>query len=238
MEKFNCLIIEDEPLAAEVLGDYVSQVPFLHLKGICADAIYALELLQQTKIDLIFLDIHLPKLKGYDFLRTLHHPPKVIITTAYREYALEGYDLNVVDYLLKPVEFSRFLTAVNKIKSGLDREAAPALASADNEESPYLLVNVNKKRMKVYLGDILFIESRKEYINIVTQQQAFLTKYPLGEIDQQLDKANFLRVHRSFIVSRKKISAFNAVEVDIAGTAIPIGRSYKELVLSVLGTPI
>jgi DNA-binding LytR/AlgR family response regulator len=238
MEKFNCLIIEDEPLAAEVLSDYVGQVPFLHLKATCADAIYALELLQQTKIDLIFLDINLPKLKGYDFLRTLHHPPKVIITTAYREYALEGYDLNVVDYLLKPVEFSRFLTAVNKIKSGLDREAAPLLASADSEEPPYLLVNVNKKRMKVYLGDILFIESRKEYINIVTQQQAFLTKYPLGEIDQQLDKANFLRVHRSFIVSRKKISAFNAVEVDIAGTAIPIGRSYKELVLSVLGTPI
>jgi DNA-binding LytR/AlgR family response regulator len=186
----------------------------------------------------MFLDIHLPKLKGYDFLRTLHHPPKVIITTAYREYALEGYDLNVVDYLLKPVEFSRFLTAVNKIKSGPDREATPMLASTDNEEPPYLLVNVNKKRMKVYLRDILFIESRKEYINIVTQQQAFLTKYPLGEIDQQLDKANFLRVHRSFIVSRKKISAFNAVEVDIAGTAIPIGRSYKELVLSVLGTPI
>src|SRR5919112_5159855 len=116
MQKFNCLVVEDEPLAAEVLEDYISQVPFLQLAAKCNDAIYALDLLKKEKIDLIFLDIHLPKLKGLDFIKTLNHSPKIIITTAYQEYALQGYELNVVDYLLKPVEFSRFIMAVNKLK--------------------------------------------------------------------------------------------------------------------------
>lgn len=116
MEKYSCIIVEDEPLAAEVLTDYIRQTPFLELKGICSDAIYALELLQRQPIDLIFLDIHLPKLRGYDFIRTLKNQPQIIITTAYREYALEGYELNVVDYLLKPISFNRFLAAINKVR--------------------------------------------------------------------------------------------------------------------------
>ena len=116
MQQYNCLIVEDEPLAAEVLQDYIRQVPFLTLRGICGDAIYAMEKLQQEKIDLIFLDIHLPKLKGLDFIKTLRNPPHIIIVSAYHEYALQGYEYNVIDYLLKPVEFSRFLMAVNKIK--------------------------------------------------------------------------------------------------------------------------
>src|SRR5215203_1200500 len=117
MEKFNCLIIEDEPLAAEVLEDYIRQVPFLELKGTCTDALFAMEWLQQEKIEVVFLDIHLPKLKGLDFVKTLKNPPQIIITTAYREYALDGYELNVVDYLLKPVSFKRFLMAVNKLRT-------------------------------------------------------------------------------------------------------------------------
>jgi len=115
MQQYNCIIVEDEPLAAEVLQDYVNQVPFLNMKGICSDAIYAMEMLKKEKIDLIFLDIHLPKLKGLDFIKTLKDPPQIIITSAYHEYALKGYELNVLDYLLKPIEFSRFLTAVNKL---------------------------------------------------------------------------------------------------------------------------
>ena len=117
MQTYNCIIVEDESIAAELLQDYVKQVPFLHLKGVCIDAIYALEMLQKESIDLVFLDINLPKLKGLDFIRTLKNPPKIIITSAYHEYALQGYELNVVDYLLKPIEFSRFLMAVNKVKS-------------------------------------------------------------------------------------------------------------------------
>src|SRR6478672_9640915 len=117
MQQYNCLVVEDEPLAAEVLKEYICQVPFLQLIAICSDAIYAIEVLQREKIDLIFLDIHLPKLKGLDFIKTLKNPPQIIVTTAYREYAIEGYELNVLDYLVKPVNFTRFLMAVNKLKT-------------------------------------------------------------------------------------------------------------------------
>ncbi|MCF1716810.1 LytTR family DNA-binding domain-containing protein [Flavihumibacter sp. RY-1] len=239
MEKYSCIIVEDEPLAAEVLTDYIRQTPFLELKGICSDAIYALELLQRQPIDLIFLDIHLPKLRGYDFIRTLKNQPQIIITTAYREYALEGYELNVVDYLLKPISFNRFLSAINKVRKNIDPVLTQLARQPVGElEAPYILINVNKKRVKIELSEILYIESKKEYISIVTRQQAYLTKYALGDIDQQLDKARFLRIHRSFIVARDKIKAFNATEVEINGIQLPIGRSYKELVLSLLGDPL
>lgn len=237
MEKFNCLIVEDEPLAAEVLEDYIKQVPFLELKGICTDAIYAMEVLKKGKIDVVFLDIHLPRLKGLEFIKTLKNPPQVIITTAYRDYAVEGYELNVIDYLLKPVNFSRFLAAVNKLKT----QAAEILfsqGSAPTRERGFLFINVNKKRIKIYLDEILYIESKKEYICIVTKEKSYLTKFQLGEIEEQLAKNEFLRVHRSFIVSKPKIDAFTANEIEIAGLQIPIGRSYKELVLGQLGETI
>lgn len=227
MEKFNCLIIEDEPLAAEVLEDYMRQVPFLELKGTCTDALYAMERLQQEKIDVVFLDIHLPKLKGLDFVKTLKKPPQIIITTAYREYALDGYELNVVDYLLKPVSFNRFLTAVNKLRTH-------RVAEEPASDRVHLFINVNKKRVKIFLAEVLYIESRKEYINIVTRDRSFLTKFQLGEIEEQLAKNNFLRVHRSFIVSKEKVDAYSATEIEIGGLQIPIGRSYKEVVMSQL----
>jgi DNA-binding LytR/AlgR family response regulator len=232
MEKFNCLIIEDEPLAAEVLEDYIRQVPFLELKETCTDALYAMERLQQEKIDVLFLDIHLPKLKGLDFIKTLKNPPQIIITTAYREYALDGYELNVVDYLLKPVSFKRFLMAVNKLRA--HRVQEEAIPVANMQERMHLFINVNKKRVKIYLTEILYIESRKEYINIVTKERSFLTKFQLGEIEEHLAKNNFLRVHRSFIVSKERIDAYSATEIEIAGMQIPIGRSYKETVMGQL----
>lgn len=236
MQKYSCIIVEDEPLAAEVLEDYIRQIPFLQLKGICSDAIYAMEILQKEKIDLIFLDIHLPKLKGFDFLKALKNPPQVIITSAYQEYALQGYELNVVDYLLKPIEFSRFLMAVNKLK----QPAAPtsaANASAAPRERTHLFFNVSKRKVKVYLDEILYIESMKEYIRIVTRDKTILTKFQIGQIEELLARNNFLRVHRSFIVAKEKIEAFTATDVEVAGKAIPIGRSYKELVVSVLEQP-
>src|SRR5690349_22325472 len=160
MHRYNCIIVEDEPLAAEVIKDYILQVPFLQLKGICTDALYAMDLLQKEKIDLMFLDIHLPKFKGLDFIKSLKKPPQVIITSAYQEYALQGYELNVVDYLLKPIEFSRFVMAVNKIK---ERDTPGAVPVTDRAA---LFFNVSKKRVKVYIDEILFIESLKEYIRI------------------------------------------------------------------------
>jgi DNA-binding LytR/AlgR family response regulator len=233
MQRYHCLIIEDEPLAAEVIQDYIRQVPFLELKGIASDAIFAMELLQQQKIDLIFLDIHLPKLKGFDFIRTLKQPPHIIITSAYHEYALQGYEYNVVDYLLKPIEFSRFLMAVNKLK----QSPVPAVNIASlmpSVERPYLFFNVSKKKVKVYLDDILYIESLKEYIRIYTKTKNILTKFQLGQIEELLAKNNFLRVHRSFIVAKDKIDAFTATDVEVGSKLIPIGRSYKELVQSIL----
>ena len=229
MHHYSCIIVEDEPLAAEVLQDYIRQVSFLTLKGICSDAIFALELLQKEKVDLIFLDIHLPKLKGLDFLKTLKHAPEIIITSAYHEYALQGYEFNVVDYLLKPFEFSRFLTAVNKLKHPVFSEGNVPLIVPEPERR-FLFFNVNKKNIKIYLDEILYIESLKEYIRIYTKTRNILTKFQLGEIEELLNKANFIRVHRSFIVAKDKIEAFTATDIEINGKQVPVGRSYKDSV--------
>lgn len=234
MEKFNCLIVEDEPLAAEVLQDYISQIPFLECKAVCRDALYAVVVLQREKIDVLFLDIHLPKIKGFDFLKTLKTPPQVIITTAYREYALDGYELNIVDYLLKPISFSRFFTAVNKLKNEPVQSIAYGGSPHSITEQPYLLININKKRIKIYESDILFIESRKEYVNIVTAERSYLTKCTLSEMELQLLNKRFLRIHRSFLVAIDNINAFNAITVEINNYKLPIGRSYREIAHSVL----
>jgi DNA-binding LytR/AlgR family response regulator len=233
MHRYNCIIVEDEPLAAEVVKDYIEQVPFLQLKGICTDALYAMDLLQKEKIDLVFLDIHLPKLKGFDFIRALKKPPQIIITSAYQEYALQGYELNVLDYLLKPIEFNRFVMAVNKLKEREITDVLP-VSRARVAERAALFFNVSKKRVKVYIDEILFIESLKEYIRITTKEKSILTKYQLGQIEEMLAKNGFLRVHRSFLVAKNKIDAFSATDVEVNGEQIPIGRSYKDIVMSVL----
>ncbi len=233
MQQYNCLIVEDEPLAAEVLQDYIGQVPFLTLSGVCGDAIYAMDKLKQEKIDVIFLDIHLPKLKGLDFIKTLRNPPHIIIVSAYHEYALQGYEYNVIDYLLKPVEFNRFLMAVNKIKQTTAPEISASVMSETGERG-YIFFNVGKKKVKIFLDEILYIESLKEYVRIFTKTKSILTKFQLGQIESLLAKNNFIRVHRSFIVAKDKIDAFTAADIEINGKQIPVGRSYKELVQSVL----
>jgi len=232
MLKYSCLIVEDEPLSAEILTDYVRQVPFLELRSVCTDAIYAMELLQKEKIDLLFLDIHLPKLKGMEFLESLHNPPHVIIVSAYKDYALTAFELNVVDYLLKPIRFSRFLKAVNKLNQS--SENRPLSIPADAGERTYFFFSVGKKKVKVFLDEILYIESLREYVRITTSQKSILTKFQLSAVEELLSKNNFIRVHRSFIVAKDKISAFTATDVEINSKQIPIGRSYKELVIGLL----
>jgi DNA-binding LytR/AlgR family response regulator len=232
MEKYNCILVEDEPLAAEILKDYIDQVPFLNLVAVCEDAIYALDILQKEKIDLIFLDINLPKLKGFDFIKTLKNPPNIIITTAYHEHALLGYEFNVVDYLMKPIAFNRFLVAVNKLKQSNDLNL-PQPAIPETERA-YIFFNVSKKKVKVYFDEILYIESIKEYINVLTIHKSILVKFQLSQIEALLPKNNFMRIHRSFIVAKEKIDAFSTTDVEINNKQIPIGRSYKELVLSVM----
>ncbi|MGB3528888.1 MAG: LytTR family DNA-binding domain-containing protein [Saprospiraceae bacterium] len=232
MHQYDCIIVEDEPLAAEILQDYIKQIPFLTLRHICSDAIIALEVLQKEKIDLIFLDIHLPKLKGLDFIKSLKNPPPIILTTAYHEFALQGYEYNVLDYLLKPIEFSRFVMAVNKLKQPI--EAKSVQRQPIEKERRSIFFNVSKKKVKVYLDEILYVESLKEYIRIVTASNSILTKYQLGEIEEILTKNNFLRIHRSFIVAKDKIDAYTATDVEINNKQIPIGRSYKDILQSII----
>ncbi len=229
MQKITCLIVEDEPLAAEVLEDYIRQVPFLQLVCTCGDAIYALEVLKREKVDLIFLDIHLPKLKGLDFIKTLDNPPQIIVTSAYEEYALQGYELNVLDYLLKPIEFSRFIVAVNKASQQIEAYRLLDSSPVANERA-YLFFNVGRKKVKMFLDEILYIESLKEYIKIVSQNKSILTKFQLGETEELLKNNNFLRIHRSFIIAKDKIDAFTATDIEINGNFIPVGRSYREQV--------
>jgi len=211
-----CLVIEDEPLATDILVEYVKRVPFLELKGTCGDAIAALEVMQRETIDLIFLDIHLPGLKGLDFLRTLKHSPSVILTTAYHQYALEGYELSVVDYLLKPIEFKRFLEAVNKVKG-------PVV-----ELRRTITVQADKKTVVIPVDDIIYIEAQKEYIKIQTANSSYVTKYALTKMEEDLDSLMFMRVHRSFIVAVSKITAFTGHDVELNGKSIPIGGNYRD----------
>ncbi|HWJ02979.1 MAG TPA: response regulator transcription factor [Verrucomicrobiae bacterium] len=227
MSKIKCIIIEDEPLAVKVLADYVAQVPFLELQGTFKDAILATDYLRDRTVDLIFLDIHLPKLKGMAFLKTLSYPPAVIITTAYHQYAVEGFELNVTDYLLKPFEFERFLVAVNKVKkTQAEKERPPE----KEEVKDHLFVSVQKKKVKVLFADILYIESQREYIRIVTTKGAYLSKMSTHEIEELLPPRLFKRIHRSFIVSIDKIDSYTADTVEVAGVPIPIGRGYRDVI--------
>lgn len=230
MIKYNCIVIEDEPLAVEIMEDYIHQIPFLSLKKVCTDAIAAMEILHTEKIDLIFLDIHLPKLKGLDFLQTLKNPPKVIITTAYHQYALKSYDYQVVDYLLKPIEFNRFLIAVNKIQT--PAIAPVELSSGAPSERVHLFFNVAKKKVKVFIDEILYAEAQKEYVKIQTSDKSVVTKLPLSALEELLPGNNFIRVHRSFIIAKDKVEAYSIYDIEIGGKIIPIGRNYKEFVQS------
>jgi DNA-binding LytR/AlgR family response regulator len=233
MEKYNCIIVEDEPLAAEVLQRYISEVPFLELEQTCGNAMDTMDILNKRQVDLIFLDIHLPKLKGFDFIRTLKNPPKIIVTTAYRDYAVQAFELNAIDYLVKPIEFSRFLTAVSKLFQAKPVFHLPVPGKAGGERT-HLFFNVRSKRVKVFLDEILYIESLREFIRITTKTKSILTKFQLTKVEEMLKDNNFIRVHRSFIVSREKIDAFSSTEVEINNKQIPIGRSYKELVIGIL----
>ena len=227
MSKIRCIVIEDEPLAVKVLSDYISQVPFLELQQTFKDAIAATDWLRNNQTDLIFLDIHLPKLRGMAFLRTLANPPAVIITTAYHQYAVEGFNLSVTDYLLKPFEFDRFLNAVNKVKPSI---AAKPMKQGSEDPRDHLFLNVQKKKVKILFSEIVYIESQREYIRIVTTRKEYLSKMSTHEIEALLPPTLFKRIHRSFIVSIRKIDSYTAEMVDVAGTSIPIGRGYKDVI--------
>src|SRR6202008_2266598 len=227
MSNIRCIVIEDEPLAVKVLADYVSQVPFLDLQGTFKDAILATDYLRNHSVDLMFLDIHLPKLKGMAFLKTLTHPPSVIITTAYHQYAVEGFNLNVTDYLLKPFDFERFLIAVTKVKTA---QTEKTVSNESRELKDHLFLNVQKKKVKILFSEIVYIESQREYIKIVTTKKEFISKMSTHEIEALLPGHLFKRIHRSFIVSVSRIESYTAEMVEVNGITIPIGRGYRDVI--------
>src|SRR5688572_12975688 len=227
MSKIKCIIVEDEPLAVKVLAEYISQVPFLGLQGTFKDAILATDYLRNNHTDLIFLDIHLPKLKGMAFLKTLTNPPAVIITTAYHQYAVEGFNLNVTDYLLKPFEFERFLIAVTKVKT-TQREKQKS--DETGEIKDYLFLNVQKKKVKILFSEIVYIESQREYIRIITTKKEFISKMGTHDMEELLPPHQFKRIHRSFIVAVDKIESYTAENVEVNGISIPVGRQYKDVI--------
>ena len=225
--KRSCLIVEDEPLAAGILEDYVQQISWLRFVGRCPDAFAAAEALKEASVDVLFLDLHLPGLKGLDFLRSLHQPPQVILTTAYHEYALESYELGVIDYLLKPIEFDRFLKAIQKLKKPVAPNVVP--------DRPFRFFNVNKKMVRVWLDEIQYVESLKEYIKIcLSNGRSLVTKMALSELEASLESQGFIRAHRSFLVALRHIEAYSATNLTVGTKELVIGRQYRDAVFSSL----
>jgi DNA-binding LytR/AlgR family response regulator len=228
MQVLNCLIVEDEHLAAGVLRDYIAQLPGLSLKGCCEDVFAANELLRREKIDIIFLDINLPRISGLDFIKTLGSKYHIILTTAYHQYAIEGFNLNAVDYLLKPIEFSRFLQAVNKV---YDKQLiGPPQSSAPSTGNKFYFFNTDKKKIKVYASEIDYIESMKDYVTIHSGGKKIVTKFQIGELENLLEEGQFLRIHRSFIINTSKVTAYTAQDIELGDISLPLGRTYKEMV--------
>ncbi|MFT3826131.1 MAG: LytTR family DNA-binding domain-containing protein [Chitinophagaceae bacterium] len=238
LNPIRCLIVDDEPPAREIIRRYVEQVPALQFAGECGNAVQAFMQLQQQPIDLLFLDIRMPQLNGTDFLKTLKNPPKVIITTAFQEYALEGYELDVIDYLLKPIPFERFLKAVNKALqlSGINKQ--PAAEFEQQPEEPrngsFVYFRADRKMVKVMLQNILYIESMKDYIKVVTTDGVIITKQSISSVEAMLPEKQFVRAHRSFIVSVAKIKSYTSELIEIDKTEIPIGKLFRNEVLKVL----
>ncbi|KAB1157191.1 response regulator transcription factor [Tenacibaculum aiptasiae] len=232
--KIKCLVVDDEPLAIKLLEKHISKIDALEIVATCNNAIKAFEILNTQEVDLLFLDIKMPNLTGIDFLKTLKSPPKTIFTTAYRDYAIESYDLGVIDYLLKPITFERFFKAVDRYL-GDQKKQSQSIQYKEKETDDFMLVKSGNKHHKVIINDILFIESLKDYIKIHTaDNKRIVSKYRISEIEQELKKENFLRVHRSYIININKISAFTVNDIEVNSTEIPIGASYKEKVISFL----
>ncbi|UII33254.1 LytTR family DNA-binding domain-containing protein [Fulvivirga ulvae] len=231
--KIRCIIVDDEPLAIEVIESYINRLENIEIVAKCSNALKAFEILKKEPVDLIFLDIQMPKLTGLDFVKTLQNPPKVIITTAYRDYALEGYELNVVDYLLKPISFERFLKAVSRV---YHTEISPETTQTTDIESEeaYIYLKADKKMVKVQLRDILYIESLKDYVRVKTSDKEVITHQKISYLEEKLPEECFLRIHRSFIVALKKVETYSATSIEVPGKELPIGRLYKDQVLEVL----
>lgn len=236
--KIKCLVVDDEPLAIRLIEKHIEQIDSFEVVATCNSAMKAFEILNSQEIDLLFLDIKMPTMTGMDFLKSLKNPPRTILTTAYRNYALESYELDVVDYLLKPITFDRFFKAAERylrlVQSTTTVPKHKNLSPEKKDQS--ITVKSGNKHYKITLNSILFIESLKDYIKIHTDSNRILSKYKISDIELALDSNRFLRIHRSFIVNMDKITAFTANDVEIGEIEIPIGVSYKAQVFAILSS--
>lgn len=231
-----CLIVDDEPLARELIESYVKRVEGLTLVKTCTNAVEAFSVIQQKPIDLIFLDIQMPQISGIDLLKSLKHRPRVILTTAFREYAFEAFDLDVVDYLLKPISFERFLRSISKIYQ-LNQPLEPnefENTAPQSYEDTYIFFKEDREMVKVFLQDILYIESLRDYVRVKTVQKQIITYQKISYLEQKLPESSFIRVHRSFIVAIDKVTSFTASSVRLGTFEIPIGRNFKNQALKAL----
>jgi len=229
--KLKCVIVDDEPLALTILEGYLKKIPFIEILAKFDSAIPVYEFLKQAEVDLLFLDIEMPNLSGVDFIKTLPSHPAVIFTTANKNYAIEGFNLNIDDYLLKPITFERLLVAVNRISEKLVTKDKVDFHEVGNE---YLYLKENKKMVKVSLNDVLFFESNKDYVKVVTSCKTVITKQHLSFFEDKLSSKDFLRIHRSFIIAINKIDAYSHSSIEIGKSELPIGRLYKDSVFEVL----
>lgn len=229
MEKLKCLIVDDEPVAQRILEGYLLELNDFEVVGKCLNALAARQILLEQPVDIMFLDLEMPKLKGFSFLKTLEKRPATIITTAYREFALEGFELGVVDYLLKPFSFERFLKALNKIENK-SKETTKSIT----ENRDYEYFKVDRKNIKVYFNEIFYIEGLNNYIKIHLEDQSLIIYHKLIDLQQKLPNDQFIRLHKSFIVSLSKIQSYNTHFVEISNKKLPIGNTYKDNFLNAL----
>jgi DNA-binding LytR/AlgR family response regulator len=236
MQTYNCLIVDDEPPAREILKRYVERTPMLHLEGECNNAFEVITFLHKRNIDLIFLDIQMPQLNGLELLRTLANRPKVIFTTAFEHHAFESYELDAVDYLLKPIKFERFIKAINKAIPPKEVEQANSVSVEPLSSWPesFLYFRSERKMVKVILQDILYIESLKDYVKIITHKEQVITKYSMTAIEAMLPAKKFIRIHRSYLVALDKIKSFSNTNIQVLNIEIPVGRLYQREVIRIL----
>lgn len=230
--KLRCLLIDDEPPALKVLANYIGTINGLEVAGQCKNALEALDVLRHKAVDVIFLDIKMPHIIGTEFLKSLSHPPKVIFVTAYREFAVDGFELDAVDYLVKPVSFERFFKAITKLNRLMGRDTDFVVDSEVPRSPSFVYLKVDRDMKKIFVNDILYIESWKDYVKVfLTTGKYVLAKQSISAMENLLSDHKFVRVHRSYMVSFDKISGYNGVAVQLAGHEIPIGRLYKQAVM-------
>lgn len=236
------LIVDDEPHAVDIIKRYSANIPEIEIAGTCNNAIQAFQFIQNNKIDLIFLDIKMPGLSGTDLVRSLKSPPMIIFTTAYQEYALDGFDLNAIDYLVKPIPLKRFLRAIDKVMQFINGDKNRAIhqepePAPKEPETHFLYLRIDRRLIKVNTKEILWIESVKDYIKVVTAAKTFITKQKISVVEKLLPISEFMRIHRSYIIPVEQVESYNPNYLVIAGNRIPIGRNYKQACAQTFSQP-